>query len=945
MKPNRQSGMSGVGRQDQGPSWWSTQFMEAPGDLEPIPAQELENQYVQSSKRQRHTWHRAFSLSILGVGVLAGILLALNEVQANKNQAELNANQTVNSTLVKPQTIQLNTLGLLPMSTLSQTNALTVNGNVDVTGSVLLSPTGAPSGAVAGQLYYSQQKNQLAYFNGSSFVYLQGGGASVTNNVTNVNNISNVTNNTTNNSGTTGITAINGTAGSLAMFDGAGGLTESLISQSGNTLSTGTGVENVTIGSANGASTTVVQGGTGNMAINTGTASGTSGTITIRSGNSSTTASGNVSIDTGASVVSGQQILDYTFETGTDNIGAYNGGVAQSSVEAHSGTYSLAYTQAVGGTWGIVQHTSVSVTPSHTYLITAWVLAGSNPQTISGVINWTGAGASSALPNVAESSSTWTEISAQLTAPAGATAAYLQFNGQWENAGYTHYIDDITITDLSSSTTLSTLTLGATSAQAITVGNGNEIGTTTINGDAGIVVNSGVGNVGISGGSVDITGSAASTITSTGGTLTLSGAGGTGNAVVVKPQADSATAFQVQSASSGSTMLTVGTANPQLVNDNMVSSAPTGTFVRGASWVAGQYVELDNGGPGVDGEVNYQIPNVGYSFNASFDFWSKAGGGDGTFLYAYDQRTPATFHLGQYYGGAGYIFAYADTIMGSYAGIYYDGTQLASAPISTTDTSTWHAAQVTKVGNVFTMYLDGSNVLNYTDASSRDLSGTNFGVGGCSCSYNGEHRATNFTMSGGPFVTTGGSTQLGGNVGIVGSLSTSAINTNQISTTNGLMIKPWNNSTSAFVIQSAYDATLFSVDTSNAIITVDARLQVNGNLSLGGHVITGGSTPTYVADVAACTSPAINVSGNDTSGTISVTTGSGCASTGALATVSFASSFAAPPHVIITPGSANAAGLNTYVDDSTISTSSFVLGSSVIPASSTTYKWNYFVAQ
>jgi hypothetical protein len=120
---------------------------------------------------------------------------------------------------------------------------------------------------------------------------------------------------------------------------------------------------------------------------------------------------------------------------------------------------------------------------------------------------------------------------------------------------------------------------------------------------------------------------------------------------------------------------------------------------------------------------------------------------------------------------------------------------------------------------------------------------------------------------------------------------------------------------------------------------------VAANLTMNGHIITGGSTPSIAAGAAACTTPTVSLAGTDTSGIISITTGSGCAAGGKLATLTFATAFGASPHTTITPGGANAQTLGAYVDDATISNTAFDLSTASTPASATTYKWNYWVAQ
>jgi hypothetical protein len=98
---------------------------------------------------------------------------------------------------------------------------------------LILSPSGTPTSAVAGQLYFDQARNQLAYFNGSSFVYMlqPSNGTSATNNSV-VNNITNnITNGTTN-----GVTASGGSPGNIALFTSGTTLGSSLINQNGSTV-------------------------------------------------------------------------------------------------------------------------------------------------------------------------------------------------------------------------------------------------------------------------------------------------------------------------------------------------------------------------------------------------------------------------------------------------------------------------------------------------------------------------------------------------------------------------------------------------------------------------------------------------------------------------------------------------------------------------------------
>ena len=132
-------------------------------------------------------------------------------------------------------------------------------------------------------------------------------------------------------------------------------------------------------------------------------------------------------------------------------------------------------------------------------------------------------------------------------------------------------------------------------------------------------------------------------------------------------------------------------------------------------------------------------------------------------------------------------------------------------------------------------------------------------------------------------------------------------------------------------------ATIASLTVTNSLTT--AVLTVNG------HIISGGGAPTIAAGNAACSNANVQVSGTDTAGLITITTGTNCTSAGKLATVTFSSPYAAAPRVSLTPASASAAHLSTFVDSSTITGGSFNLGAATTPATNTTYSWYYQVIQ
>lgn len=116
-----------------------------------------------------------------------------------------------------------------------------------------------------------------------------------------------------------------------------------------------------------------------------------------------------------------------------------------------------------------------------------------------------------------------------------------------------------------------------------------------------------------------------------------------------------------------------------------------------------------------------------------------------------------------------------------------------------------------------------------------------------------------------------------------------------------------------------------------------------------GHVICPGTAPGIAGGTGAGTTPTLSVSGSDVAGTISITTGSGPATSATVVTITFNTAYAtAPRAVIITPAGPNAAALSgagqVYEDSASRLATSFVLkvGSSAL-AGTTTYLFNYQV--
>jgi hypothetical protein len=145
-------------------------------------------------------------------------------------------------------------------------------------------------------------------------------------------------------------------------------------------------------------------------------------------------------------------------------------------------------------------------------------------------------------------------------------------------------------------------------------------------------------------------------------------------------------------------------------------------------------------------------------------------------------------------------------------------------------------------------------------------------------------------------------------------------------------------------------ATSLSTLTVSGDTAIGGKLVVLGDIetrdiTVNGHIITGGVAPTIAAGVASCVVPTVSVAGNDTSGIVTIVAGTGCASSGNLATITFNSPFGAVPKITLTPAGQNAAGVSYYYDESTISATSWQLNTGSTLVDGMTYKFSYHAEQ
>lgn len=119
-------------------------------------------------------------------------------------------------------------------------------------------------------------------------------------------------------------------------------------------------------------------------------------------------------------------------------------------------------------------------------------------------------------------------------------------------------------------------------------------------------------------------------------------------------------------------------------------------------------------------------------------------------------------------------------------------------------------------------------------------------------------------------------------------------------------------------------------------LTVNS-MQLNGELTLTHHIEAGGGTPGQTSGGALGSGGSATVSGSDTAGSITISTGGGPPA-GCFIRINFTAAFHATPHVIITPVGSSAASLKYYV---TRDTNGFSVCSASTPPSNSNFGFDY----
>jgi hypothetical protein len=136
------------------------------------------------------------------------------------------------------------------------------------------------------------------------------------------------------------------------------------------------------------------------------------------------------------------------------------------------------------------------------------------------------------------------------------------------------------------------------------------------------------------------------------------------------------------------------------------------------------------------------------------------------------------------------------------------------------------------------------------------------------------------------------------------------------------------------VIQNTTAVSALTVNTLNMRVIVK-------DLEVQGHLITSGSAPSGSPGAGAGSGATCSIAGNDTAGTITMTTGTGSTS-GAMCDITFNSSFGTAPRVLISPDNLISSDLSAATTART--TSGFSITTST-PNDSTEYVYNYIVVQ
>ncbi|HSX33630.1 MAG TPA: hypothetical protein VLF91_04820 [Candidatus Saccharimonadales bacterium] len=175
-----------------------------------------------------------------------------------------------------------------------------------------------------------------------------------------------------------------------------------------------------------------------------------------------------------------------------------------------------------------------------------------------------------------------------------------------------------------------------------------------------------------------------------------------------------------------------------------------------------------------------------------------------------------------------------------------------------------------------------------------------------------------------------GSLQVGGTLNIANLDVTGATQLGDVKT-NNLTVAGSLNLQGQLTLKSGINVTGDSNFAGNLTVTqlTTGSLALNGDLNLTHHITAGGTIPIIVKGTAVGGGGTVSLSGSDTSGSITINTGSSPPA-GCFATITFSKAFSTTPHIVVTPIGQSAAGLQYYVTRST--TGFLICGASAAPS-------------
>lgn len=155
-------------------------------------------------------------------------------------------------------------------------------------------------------------------------------------------------------------------------------------------------------------------------------------------------------------LVYGRHIYDPGYSTSFDGSVAgwfnrSNATLAATSAQFHSGTGSMSVTSVAAGAASVTYNTRVPVTPGMPYTLSAWVMAATAGRTVNLAVDWYNASgtlvSTSPLIAGADVTGSWTQVTGQVTPPAGAATGQIWMSVLGTAAaGEVHYVDDVSFT-------------------------------------------------------------------------------------------------------------------------------------------------------------------------------------------------------------------------------------------------------------------------------------------------------------------------------------------------------------------------------------------------------------------------------------------------------------------------------------------------------------------